>query len=194
LSTYQHIRIIMNRYSFTITIILTFTFSLFITVWTGDIYRSGEVVIDILGSNQSSFSSSTSSSSPLATMSMMERGDIAMGFNQNKITHNFRSTLTGGEIIITALAPNNAETIEQIKNHTLDIQNEFSKGNFTKPFFIHAEQVPGTKIMTDKKDLIKYSTDNIGNGSILVLDTRDDGVINAIHQFMNYQGSQHRGH
>lgn len=184
----------MNRYSFTITIILTFTFSLFITVWTGDIYRSGEVVIDILGSNQSSFSSSTSSSSPLATMSMMERGDIAMGFNQNKITHNFRSTPTGGEIIITALAPNNTETIEQIKNHTLDIQNEFSKGNFTKPFFIHAEQVPGTKIMTDKKDLIKYSTDNIGNGSILVLDTRDDGVINAIHQFMNYQGSQHRGH
>jgi hypothetical protein len=76
----------------------------------------------------------------------------------------------------------------------LDIQKEFSKGNFTKPFFIHAEQVPGTKAMTDKKDLIKYSTENIRNGSILVLDTRDDEVINAIHQFMDYQGSQHQGH
>ena len=48
--------------------------------------------------------------------------------------------------------------------------------------------------MTDKKDLIKYSTENIRNGSILVLDTRDDEVINAIHQFMDYQGSQHQGH
>src|ERR687897_137553 len=41
------------------------------------------------------------------TTSMMERENIAMGFNQNKIIHNFKSTPTGGEIIITALDNNN---------------------------------------------------------------------------------------
>ncbi|MGC1132087.1 MAG: hypothetical protein WA941_04655 [Nitrososphaeraceae archaeon] len=57
------------------------------------------------------------------TMSMiMEGGDIAMGFNQNKITNNFRSSSTGGEIIISALDNNYTETIKQIRNHTLDIQ------------------------------------------------------------------------
>jgi hypothetical protein len=127
-------------------------------------------------------------------MSMMERGDIAMGFSQNKIAHDFRSTPTGGEIMITALDPNDTETTKQIKNHVLDIQKDFTKGNFSKPFFIHAKEVPGTKVMTEKRNLIEYVTKNIINGSILILDTTDGEVINAIHHFMNYQGSQHRGH
>ncbi|MGA6991250.1 MAG: hypothetical protein WBX81_12580 [Nitrososphaeraceae archaeon] len=67
-------------------------------------------------------------------------------------------------------------------------------GQFSKPFFIHAGEVPGTKVMTEKKGLINYSTQDLRNGSILILDTIDDEVINAIHQFMNYQGNQHHGH
>jgi hypothetical protein len=47
----------------------------------------------------------------------------------------------------------------------LDIQKEFSEGNFTKPFFIHAQQVPGSKVMSEKKDLIKYSILQMKNGS-----------------------------
>ena len=62
--------------------------------------------------------------------------------------------------MITALDTNDTETIDQIKNHALHIQRDFSKGNFTKPFFIHAKVVPGTKVMTEKKDLIKYSTED----------------------------------
>ena len=34
---------------------------------------------------------------------MIERGNIAMGFNQNKIIHHFIATPTGGEIMIVAL-------------------------------------------------------------------------------------------
>ncbi|MGA9934049.1 MAG: hypothetical protein WBP83_02910 [Nitrososphaeraceae archaeon] len=171
--------------------ILTFAFTSFVMIWIGNciIYKNGEVAPDILGVNQS-----PSSSSPSTTLSMMERGDIAMGFNQNKIAHDFTSIPTGGEIMITALDPNDTETTEQIKNHVLDIQKDFTKGNFSKPFFIHAEEVPGTKVMTEKKDLIKYSIQNLGNDAILILDTRDDEVINAIHHFMNYQVSQHHGH
>jgi hypothetical protein len=180
----------MNSPRTKVASILTFAFTLFIIIWTGNciIYNNGVVATDILGVNQSL------SSSPSTTISMMERGDIAMGFNQNKIAHDFTSTPTGGEIMITALDSNDTETAEQIKNHVLDIQTDFSKGNFTKPFFIHAEEVPGTKVMTEKKDFIKYSIQNLGNGAILILDTRDDEVINAIHHFMNYQGSQHHGH
>ena len=95
---------------------------------------------------------------------------------------------------MTALDTNDTETIDQIKNHVLDIQRDFSNGNFTKSFFIHAEEVPGTKVMAENKDLIKYSTEDLGNGSILFLDTKDDEVINVIHEFMNYQRSQHYGH
>ena len=128
------------------------------------------------------------------SMSMMERGNIAMGFNQTKITHNFKSSPTGGEIIITALLNNDTETIKQIKNHILDIQKEFSQGNFTKPFFIHAQQVPGTKIMSEKKNLIKYSILDMKNGSALILTTSDKQLIDAIGQFMNFQATAHSRH
>src|SRR5687768_4619686 len=51
------------------------------------------------------------------SISMLERGAVAMGFNQSKISHQFKSTPTGGEILITALNTSATETIKQIKNH-----------------------------------------------------------------------------
>jgi hypothetical protein len=88
----------------------------------------------------SSFNESSQRHSPtnMTIMEIIERGDIAMGFNQNKITHHFVATPDGGKIIITSLNSTDRQTINQIKNHILDIQKEFSEGNFTEPFFIHA--------------------------------------------------------
>ena len=87
---------------------------------------------------------------------MLERGNVAMGFNQTKIHHHFMSTTTGGEIMIMSTNMSDAQTMAEIKIHVKDIQYEFSKGNFTKPFYIHAQIVPGTDIMAAKKNLIKY--------------------------------------
>jgi len=126
--------------------------------------------------------------------SMMERGDVAMGFNQTKIMHNFVSTATGGEIMIVALDESDAKTISEIRDHVKDIQHEFSQGNFNKPFFIHAQIVPGTQVMTEKKDLIQYSTKQIESGEVLVLTTDDTELLDAIKQFMDFQSSQHMGH
>jgi hypothetical protein len=130
----------------------------------------------------------------VASTSMLERGAVAMGFNQSKISHQFKSTPTGGEILITALNNSDTETIKQIKKHISIIQKEFSSGNFTKPFYIHAEDVPGTKIMSEKKDFIKYSINEIDNGSTLTLETKDKELVDAIQQFMVFQGTEHQGH
>jgi hypothetical protein len=64
---------------------------------------------------------------------ILSRGNVAMGFDQNKIMHHFMATSAGGQIRIVALDNNDSETISQIKTHVLDIQYEFSQGNFTKP-------------------------------------------------------------
>lgn len=130
----------------------------------------------------------------MTMMEMIERGDIAMGFNQNKITHHFVATPDGGMIIITSLNSTDRQTINQIKNHILDIQKEFSEGNFTKPFFIHAQEVPGAEIMSEKKDLIKYSIEETNNGSSLLLSTNDKELVDAIKHFMQFQTRQHYGH
>jgi plastocyanin len=128
------------------------------------------------------------------SISISERGDLAMGFNQSKILHQFKSAPTGGQISITAFNNSDIDTIKQIKNHISVIQKEFSSGNFTKPFYIHAQDVPGTKLMTEKKDFIKYSIKDINNGAILILETKDKELLDAIHQFMAFQGAEHLGH
>ncbi len=62
-----------------------------------------------------------------------------------------------------ALNSSDLKTINQIRNHVIEIQKDFSEGNFSKPFFIHAQVIPGTKIMAEKKGLVKYSIKQIEN-------------------------------
>lgn len=125
---------------------------------------------------------------------MMQRGAIAMGFDQNKIAHEFSTTKDGGQIKITALDEKDNKTINQIKNHTRDIQNDFAEGNFTKPFFIHSQFVPGTNDMTQNKDQIHYKIQDLKNGSILLLITNNSSLVSSINQFMTYQSTEHKGH
>ena len=125
---------------------------------------------------------------------MLERGNIAMGFNQSAIHHHFMATSTGGEIMIMSLNTSDTKTINEISSHVKDIQYEFSQGDFTKPFYIHDQAVPGTGVMTAKKDLIQYSIKNIDGGSILILTTNDTELLDAIQKFMNFQSSQHMNH
>ena len=107
---------------------------------------------------------------------MMKRGDIGMGFNQSNISHQFMTTPNGGNIIVTSLYNSDNQTISQIKDHIKEIQKLFSEGNFTIPFFVHAQIVPGTDVMTKKKDLINYNIIELKNGSSLILSTSDKEV------------------
>jgi hypothetical protein len=137
---------------------------------------------------------SSSASPGNAQQAMLERGNIAMGFDQNKIMHHFMATSTGGKIMIVALNSNDSETVSQIRQHVMDIKQEFSQGNFTKPFFIHDQQVPGTDMMVAKKDLIRFSTQQLDNGAVLTLATDDKELLSAVQQFMNFQGREHMRH
>jgi hypothetical protein len=125
---------------------------------------------------------------------MMQRGNLAMGFDQSKIAHESFTTKNGGQIKITALDEKDNNTINQIKSHTRDIQNDFTEGNFTKPLFIHAESVPGTDAMTQNKDQIQYKIQDLKNGSILLLITNNSSLVSSINQFMTYQSTEHTGH
>jgi hypothetical protein len=125
---------------------------------------------------------------------MLKRGDIAMEFNQSKISHQFVITPNGGQIKISALNNNDNQTVSQIKDHIRNIQKEFSEGNFNRSSFIHATTVPGTEVMTDKRNLIDYSIIEMNNGSSLILESNDTEVIDAISQFMEFQAIEHRGH
>jgi len=154
-------------------------------------------LIKIFAEESMSVSQNNSSLQPLDTHNMtqmMQRGNVAMGFDQNKISHEFISTEYGGQIKITALDKNDNQTISQIKSHILDIQNDFAKGNFTKPFYIHAQSVPGTDAMSLNKDQIRYQIQDLETGSIMFLITNNSNLANSINQFMTFLSTEHRGH
>lgn len=142
------------------------------------------------------FGSNTNSASTggFNQTAMLKRGDVEMGFNQSLIHHHFMATTSGGEIMILSTNMSDTTTIREIRSHVREIQYDFSKGNFTKPFYIHAQVVPGTDVMAAKKDLIQYSVKDIDGGSALILTANDTDLLNAIRQFMNFQSSQHMGH
>ena len=153
------------------------------------------MAVYLLPNNYKTASNQTPNTTEISNQTaMLERGNVAMGFNQTKIHHHFMSTTTGGEIMIMSENMSDLQTINEIKSHVKDIQYEFSQGNFTKPLYIHDQIVPGTDIMTAKKNLINYSIKDIDGGSVLILTTNDTQLLNAIQQFMNFQSSQHIGH
>ena len=71
------------------------------------------------------------------------RGARAMGFDQDKATHHFRLTDSGGIIEVEANDPRDLVMRDSIRTHLSTIAREFASGNFDKPFATHAEVPPG---------------------------------------------------
>ncbi|MFZ0328517.1 MAG: hypothetical protein WAL66_14565 [Nitrososphaeraceae archaeon] len=132
---------ITNRQPPVITLFIFAFLSLFIMISASLLLTSNVYATPIMN-NSSNFKPLPSSSSSFTNKSnyvnqssrdmttmmkeMMIRGNIAMGFNQNKIIHQFVATPSGGKIIITALNSSDRNTVNQIRNHVMDIRKEFS--------------------------------------------------------------------
>lgn len=123
---------------------------------------------------------------------MDARGNIAMGFDQTKIAHRFIDRETGGEIEIKALAASDVQTIAQIHAHMKDIETAFASGDFSKPFFIHDEKVPGAEAMAAAKDSLEYRTELFADGGRLVIIAKDAKAKEAVHAFLRYQRGEHK--
>src|SRR5438874_1838839 len=64
---------------------------------------------------------------------MKERGNAAMGFDQEKVVHHFHLTRTGGAIEVRVKQDTDADSRKQIRDHLENISREFADGLFTSP-------------------------------------------------------------
>ena len=63
--------------------------------------------------------------------------------------------------------------IHKIKlEKVLVISNRTFQIVISKPFFIHAEHLPGTKTMDEKKDLFEYAIRHLNNDSALSMNNK----------------------
>ena len=121
-----------------------------------------------------------------------ERGDHAMGFSHEKVTHHFRLTVGGGVIEVVANDPKDATSLEQIRTHLAHIAKLFKEGDFSMPMFTHGEAPSGVAAMTRLKGDITYTFESLERGGRVRIETRNPDAIAAIHDFLRYQIKDHQ--
>ncbi|MEO6238767.1 MAG: hypothetical protein ABIQ52_17355 [Vicinamibacterales bacterium] len=124
---------------------------------------------------------------------LKKRGTIAMGFDQEKTAHHFRTSATGGSIDVEVKDPADTASRDQIRGHLKEIASAFATGDFTKPFQTHAEVPPGVPAMERLKAVIRYKYEETARGAMVRITTSDPEALEAIHEFLAYQAREHHG-
>jgi hypothetical protein len=122
---------------------------------------------------------------------MKQHGQMAMGFDQDKATHHFTLTVTGGTIAVDANDPADQMTRDQIQAHLEEIAAAFGHGDFEKPLMTHGEVPPGVSGMQRHKGEIVYTLERTERGGIVRIASTGADALNAIHDFLRYQIKEH---
>jgi hypothetical protein len=126
-----------------------------------------------------------------AFAALQARGEVGMGVDQYASTHLFDALPDGGRIEFQYNSDDRAE-IEAIRAHLKEIEVAFMNGDFSTPAFVHAQEVPGTDIMSARREHIEYRYQDLPRGGELRLTTSDPEALLAIHEFMAFQREDHR--
>ncbi len=122
---------------------------------------------------------------------MNERGNLAMGFDQQKATHHFALTRTGGTIEVGVNQAGDEETRKQVRDHLRMIASQFADGVFTRSIATHGEVPAGVPAMRRKKSRIRYIYEETPQGARVVIGAADRSALTAVHEFLEYQIREH---
>lgn len=115
----------------------------------------------------------------------------AVGVDPMTLAHQFEATEEGGDIILERDV-HDEMGVTQIRAHLLMIARAFARGDFTVPGFVHEKPVPGTSVMSQLKDRIAYSVEDLPHGGVIHMRTEDPEALKAIKSFIAFQIAEHR--
>jgi hypothetical protein len=125
---------------------------------------------------------------------MQTRGAHVMGVNQYTSAHVFEDLPDGGRVVLERADASDTADITTIRAHMRDISAAFRAGDFTKPFAVHAQTVPGTAVMSAKRSVISYDAMDRPRGGEVRIRSSDSGAVAAIHEFLAFQRQEHHTH
>jgi hypothetical protein len=120
-----------------------------------------------------------------------ERGQMVMGVDQYTSAHVFEDLADGGRIVLDRKDAGDTAGIATIRAHMQTIAAAFQAGDFTKPFQVHAQVVPGTAVMAAHRRAIRYEAIDRPLGAEVRLRSADSTAIAAIHEFLAFQRGAH---
>jgi len=122
---------------------------------------------------------------------MQSRGEHVMGVNQYISAHVFEDLPDGGRVVLDRADAADTVDIARIRAHMRDIEAAFRASDFSKPFAVHAQTVPGTAVMTARRDAISYTAIERPRGGEVRITSGDPIAVAAIHEFLAFQREQH---
>jgi hypothetical protein len=121
------------------------------------------------------------------------RGAMVMGFDQARTTHHFLLFNDGGAIVVGVNESGDTKNRDAIRSHLPHIAMMFGQGDFDAPMLVHdSKNVPGTKLMTERKGVIRYQYVETANGGRVNIVTSDPGALAAVHAFLRFQIAEHK--
>ena len=122
---------------------------------------------------------------------MQMRGEHVMGVNQYTSAHVFEDLPDGGRIVLERADAADTADIKRIRAHMHEIADAFRAGDFTKPFEVHAQTVPGTDVLAQKRSAISYEVSDLPRGGEVRIITSDPAAVAAVHDFLAFQRGAH---
>lgn len=153
--------------------------------------RFTTAILLIAAACQRSDSAKPDAAADASFSAMQDRGAAVMGVDQYASQHVFEDLSDGGRIVLDLDDTTDTPGITAIRRHMHAITSDFQAGDFSKPFLVHAEKVPGTDIMAARHDLISYHEIDRPAGAEVRIQSGDSVAVNAIHTFLAYQRSAH---
>jgi hypothetical protein len=122
-----------------------------------------------------------------------DRGATVMGFDQHRTAHHFFLFTDGGAIDVSVRDPTDTKNRDAIRSHLPHIAMMFADGNFEAPMLVHAStNVPGTKVLAERKAAIRYQYVETANGGRVNIVTTNPQALAAVHAFLTFQISDHK--
>jgi hypothetical protein len=122
-----------------------------------------------------------------------QRASSVMGFDQERTTHHFVLFADGGAIDVGVKDPTDTKNRDAIRSHLPHIAQMFRDGDFDAPMLVHdSGNVPGTKVMAERKSAIRYRYAETPNGGRVNIVTTDPRAVEAVHAFLKFQIAEHK--
>jgi hypothetical protein len=121
------------------------------------------------------------------------RGAAVMGFDQDKTAHHFVLYEDGGAIEVSVKDETDAADRDAIRAHLPHIAMMFGQGSFDAPMLVHdSRHVPGTAVMTQLKNRIRYRYSETPAGGRVDIVAKDPAAVAAVHDFLRFQIDEHK--
>jgi len=121
---------------------------------------------------------------------VQRRGAAVMGVNQYTSRHVFQPLPDGGRIELQRGVDDSAG-IAQIRRHMALIARQFAGGDFHLPGVVHDREVPGTRVMAERRGVITYAVESLPRGGAVRVQSTDSAAVRAIHDFLAFQRQDH---